>query len=308
MQSKLAIAIPTYNRAEMMESNLLLMIDELVQFDIPVYISDDSTNSDTEHLIDKLKSKHSLFHYEKNEVRLGHDLNCLHTIWLPKEQYVWYLGDSMIISKGALEKILKILEKKDYDFICCNAVGRNLDIATGLFTDRNEILENLCWHLTLTGSTIYNMDKLIDLSNIDLSKFKNFPQTAILFEHFARKNAELFWINERLIYNNPNKSSYWVSKVFDVFINDLKSFIHNLSSKYPTKSKDYAILQHSVKTGIFNYSSFVRYRINGFYDCNVFNKYKRDFVNYTDANLGILFLIGLFPIRVLKAAFNLFKK
>jgi abequosyltransferase len=306
--SKLAIAIPTYNRAEMLESNLLQIMEELIRFNISVYISDDSTNNETENLIKKLKEKHDLFHYRKNRIRLGHDLNCIHTISMSKEEYVWYLGDSMIIKNGALEKVLDIINKEDYDFISCNAEGRDLDIETGVFTDKIKILEELCWHLTLTGATIYNKERLFDLSNFDVSKFKNFPQTAILFEQFARKKASLLWINEKLIANNPNKSSYWVSKVFEVFIYDLKSFVYGMSSIYPIKSKDYAILQHSVKTGIFNYGNFVKYRISGFYNYSVFNSHKKDIAMYTNSNLVVLLAIAVVPNRILKIVFNLFKK
>jgi glycosyltransferase involved in cell wall biosynthesis len=300
--NKLSIAIPTYNRAEILQFNLLQIIDELIEFQIPVYISDDSTNEETYIVINDLKKKHSLIYYRKNEIRFGHDLNCLHTISFPKEQYVWYMGDSMIIKEGSIEKVLNYIQDKRYDFISCNAEGRDLELKTKIFTNGTELLERLCWHLTMTGVTIYNKNTLLDFTKFDVTKFKNFPQTAIIFENFASKDSSLLWINEVLIYGNPQKKSYWSTKVFDVFLNDYKRFILNLNEVYSSKSKDIAITSHSITSGIFNYRSFLKYRADGFFNYNVFCTYKDDIVKYTNTNSFILFFISIFPKPFLKLA------
>ncbi|SHG29770.1 Glycosyltransferase involved in cell wall bisynthesis [Flavobacterium fluvii] len=305
MSTKLAIAIPTYNRAEMLEYNLLQIIDELIQYHIPVYISDDSTNDETEKVFDRLKDKHKLFHYKKNEISLGHDLNCLHTISLPIENYVWYMGDSMIIKKGAIQKILSIMDGGDYDFICCNAEGRDLDINNMVFSNGVELMEMLCWHLTMTGATVYNKSKIFDIANFEVSKFKNFPQIAIIFEQFAANESRLFWTNEKLIYSNSQKNSYWESKVFEVFIDDYRSFLYNLSEVYTMGAKNGALLQHSLKTGIFSCRSFVLYRIGGFYNYEIFKKYKDDFKNFTRTNSLFLLILSFVWIKPL-SKFNFF--
>lgn len=306
MQSNLAIAIPTYNRAEIIKFNLASILGELIKFNIPVYISDDSTDDSTELLIKELKSKHDLFFYRKNEVRLGHDLNCVKTITFPKEKYVWYLGDSMIIEPGAIELILKYVENEDFDFISCNADGRELDIESKIFTDKIEIFDNLCWHLTLTGATIYNKEKLSGLLNFDTSKFKNFPQTAIIFEQLVLENSNLCWINRRLVRNNPNKTSYWAKNVFNVFLEDFSSFVFNLPTEYSISSKIKVVRDHSLKTGVFSYFSFINYRIEGYYDYKTFLKYRKKIKKFTSNNTGILIVISLVPRVILKCISNIY--
>lgn len=298
--NKLSIAIPTYNRAEMLEYNLLQIIDELLQYNIPVYISDDSTNEETEKCIRKMNEKYGLFHYKKNEIRMGHDLNCLHTLSLPVENYVWYMGDSMIIKKGSIEKVLSYIDSDVYDFISCNADGRFIDVGSKVFNDGVVLFETLCWHLTMTGSTIYNKNKLFDLANFDISKFKNFPQTAIIFEQFATKKSQLFWTNEKLIYSNQKKNSYWASKVFEVFIDDFKTFIFNLDAIYSSKSRNIVISKHSINSGVFNYKSFLKYRMEGVFNYKIFKHYHRDTTKYTNVNYFILFFISIFPRSFIK--------
>nr|WP_315223156.1 glycosyltransferase family 2 protein [uncultured Flavobacterium sp.] len=305
MESNLAIAIPTYNRAEIIKFNLESILEELKKFNIPVYISDDSTDDSTELLIKQFKSKHDLFYYRRNEVRFGHDLNCINTITFPKEKYVWYLGDSMIIEPGSIEHVLKCIENENFDFICCNADGRDLNITSRIFTDKTEIFENLCWHLTLTGATIYNKEKLAWLHNFDISKFKNFPQTAIIFEQLVIESSNLYWINKSLVRNNPNKTSYWARNVFNVFLEDFSSFVLNLPEDYPLSLKIKVIRYHSQKTGIFSYFSFVNYRIEGYYDYTTFLKYRTKFKKFTINNIYILLIIALFPRVILKYISNI---
>lgn len=305
MQNKLAIAIPTYNRAKILEFNLLQILDELIAFEIPVYISDDSTNEETASVIAALKIKHPLFYYRKNDIRLGHDLNCVHTISFPIETYVWYLGDSMIIKKGSIGRLIACVQDESYDFISFNAERQNLFVENKVYNSGNDVFIDLCWHLTMTGATVYNIKKILDLKKFKVENFKNFPQTAIIFEQFAAKESKLLWINENLISGNKEKSSYWAFKVFDVFIDDYKNFVHNLSTKYPINSKDKVVSMHTILSGIFNYHSFVKYRIQGIFNYKVYLKHKKDFKKYTNLNTGILFVLSLFPIFFLKSLYKI---
>lgn len=305
MQNKLAIAIPTYNRPEILKFNLLQILDDLIKYDIPVYISDDSSNDDTRKVIEELKSKHTLFVYHKNEIQLGHDLNFVSTIRLPKEEYVWYLGDSIVIKEGAIKKILNIVSTSNYDFISLNAESRDLNIEQKVFNDGYELLDKLCWHLTMTGTTIYNSKNIFNLDYFNVNKFKNFPQLAFIFEIFAKKESSLYWINEKIIYVNSQKKSYWSQNIFEIFINDFKNSLNNLDEIYPLRVKDKVILQHSVKSKIFILRAFVKYRLNGIFDYKIFVKYKKSFIKYTKVNILILFIIAILPISFFKMLFRI---
>jgi glycosyltransferase involved in cell wall biosynthesis len=154
--NKLAIAIPTYNRAAILRENILLMLGEIRRFSIPVYISDDSTNNETEIVFQEIKKVYEYIYYYKNSPSLGHDKNCLRTIGLPSEDYVWYLGDSNIIKPFGIEKILNIINNNDFDFVSVNVSTRELDLSDKLITDGNQLLFDLGWHLTMTSATIYS--------------------------------------------------------------------------------------------------------------------------------------------------------
>ena len=53
MNNNLAIFIPTYNRPKILKSNLVNIINQAQEFEIPVYVSDDSNNKETKIIIEE---------------------------------------------------------------------------------------------------------------------------------------------------------------------------------------------------------------------------------------------------------------
>ena len=126
INTRLAVAIPTFNRVELLEANIRSMLPELREFSIPIYVSDDSSNDDTKLMIAKLQKNYQYIFYSKNEKNLGHDKNFFQTLKLPEADYVWLLGDSLSLKSGALLSLLKAIVKKQPEIIGVNAKNRDL--------------------------------------------------------------------------------------------------------------------------------------------------------------------------------------
>jgi len=297
--NRLAIAIPTYNRAAILKEDILLMLGEIKKFSIPIYISDDSTNDETEFFFQEIKKEYEYIFYFKNSPGLGHDRNCLNTIGLPEEDYIWYLGDSNIIKPNGIERILDVIKNDEYDFVCVNVESRLLDLSDRLIIEGNELLVDLGWHLTMTSVTVYSKSIQSKLSELDLNKCKNFPQTALIFEKFAQENCRLFWINDRIIYGNKNKRSYWSNAVFEVFLKDWDSFILKLPDFYLKENKKYTIRKHSEKSSLFTLKKFLNYRSKGFFSFAVLKKYYKYIRFNSDVNIVLLIFISISPKRFL---------
>ncbi|OEF29492.1 glycosyltransferase family 2 protein, partial [Vibrio rumoiensis] len=269
--NNLALAIPTYNRCDILAENLLNMMPELNRFNIPVYISDDSSNNETRDMISDFKKSYPYIYYYRNTPSLGHDDNCYKTLSLPNEKYIWYLGDSMIIKPGSVEAILKLIRNNSYDFIITNSENRGLSLKTGLLTDKNKVFSDLAWHLTLTGACIYSKDIIKKHKNIDY--FKNFPQTSIILKSICQ-DCKLYYLNEFGTALNVKKVSYWNDNVFDVFAKDWVKFIRCIQ-KYCDENFDATevIKSHSKNTGIFGVSNLINYRISGVLNFRKYTKY-----------------------------------
>lgn len=306
--NRLALAIPTYNRASILVEDLQAMMDEIKAFSIPVYISDDSNSEESQIILQYFNTiEYPYIYYYHNELGLGHDRNCLKTLALTTEDYTWYLGDSVIIENGGISKVLNVIESFEADFICVNVAGRKLDMPNNLFKDGNELLLELGWHLTQTGATIYSRRSLNALSDIDLMKCKNFPQTFLVFQTFAFNQSSLYWINEKLVFGNPRKQSYWNTKVFDIFLKDWHDCMMNLPVHYHLSNKIAAYKRHNLMTGLFNLVKLVGYRLKGVYDFSIFKKYYTMLKENSNVPVSILFILSVTPKVLLNSLFKAYK-
>ena len=189
--TKLAIAIPTFERAEIIKVTISSLIREVKYYSIPIYISDNSSDDKTEKIVYELKKQYDLIYYYRNRIDLGHDKNSFYVAQLPDSEYVWLLGDSIKVKVGAIKNILNIIENYKPGIISVNAVGRDLDKQSGLYQDHNAVLNDLGWHITLTGATIYSKKALSTINKVALDTFRNIPQLSHIF-NFLSEHCSFF--------------------------------------------------------------------------------------------------------------------
>lgn len=305
--SKLAIAIPTYNRCEILKENLLYMIDEIKNYNIPIYISDDSDNDLTKNMITELKKDYEYIYYFKNESSLGHDRNCLYTLSLPDEDYIWYLGDSMRIENGKIKDILDISSKDCYDLILVNCLDRDVNVPSKQYFSHRTFFLELAWHATLTGATIYHKDSL---NKINFKKYldTNFVQLGIILERALDIKNGILWINKSYISSNKKKKSYWSKNIFEVFAKNWSDFILNLPEAYSYKDKLRVIKDHSDYTGIFKLKRYLVYRAEGVLNIKSYIKYFKSLKLASSLNILIIFFLLLIPSFILKLPLNIFRR
>jgi glycosyltransferase involved in cell wall biosynthesis len=298
MNRKLSIAIPTYNRETILCQTIDFILEEVIANELLIYIVDDSNNNITCEIIKKKYANIPNIIYSKNVVNLGHDKNFFKTISIIQEQFVWYLGDSMFIKKGIITKILNIINSSDYDFIVLNEDSRRFSLKDNLFIDYASVLNKIGWHLTMSGVTIYNSKTLKKFHNSKVDLYKNFPQLALIVDYIYCNNFKLLWINEKCLFGNKGKISYWNKNVFDVFINDLETTLLNI--KLPAEIINKIIKDHSFYTQIFGINKLIKYRSEGFYDIKKFQKFKSKISIYTDTNLLLAFIVSMLNKRILR--------
>ncbi|NTU21783.1 glycosyltransferase [Brevibacillus sp. HB1.2] len=101
-----SILIPTYNRPQLFELALRSALGQTYP-NIEVIIGDDSTNDETERLIEKYVSQFKNIHYVKNEQNLGQFQNDLMLFDLANGEYVNYLMDDDLFHHEKIEKMMK---------------------------------------------------------------------------------------------------------------------------------------------------------------------------------------------------------
>jgi abequosyltransferase len=291
---RLSIAIPSFNRADILKSNILMMLPEIRQFSIQIFISDDSNNDETQNMINEIQVEYESIFYSRNAPSLGHDDNIFRTLSLPETDYVWLLGDSIVIKRGAIKNVLEVIDSDQPGIIAVNANNRAIDSINGHHEDCNRVFSTFAWHLTLTGATIYSKNAIASAESLIKSEFKNFPQIALIFNYLST-SCSFHWLNNKWIYSSREKTSYWANNMFEVFLEDWSNVIWSLPDCYDHSDKENTIIDHSQKGDLFSSKSLLSARASGAYDMDIFRKYKQVLPNHSGLRLPVLLIIALIP-------------
>lgn len=302
MNKILAIAIPTYNRSEILYDNMPSLLLEAKKYSIPIYISDNSMNDQTKNTIDHYLLDYENIFYEKNLDDVGHDRNSLSVLRIPQTDYVWLLGDSLKVSEFAIRDVLDVINKYTPGLVAVNAVGRELNFNSGNYQSCVDVFSMLGWHLTLTGAVIYSREAIESMDYEKILKNNNFPQIPLIFNYLATHKS-LYWINNKIIKASKKKKGYWASKALSIFIDDWSNSINNLSSIYPKNVKNKVILKHSHKTNVFGFKSLIMLRVAGGFNYRLLRSYGKTLMVHSTLKPMLVVIISVVPIILLKFLF-----
>jgi len=119
--SLLTIFIPTYNRCNLLDDSLSIIVDEWNGLDsdlkskIEIVISNNCSNDDTEEVVKKYQEICPIIKYNLNKLNLGAEANIELGVQFTSHRYLWILGDDDHLERGALKVITNELIK---DFPC----------------------------------------------------------------------------------------------------------------------------------------------------------------------------------------------
>lgn len=106
----LTIAIPTYNRNEILLRGLKPLVESLPSSCEIVIVDNASTVPVEDFLLDRLELKHVKVY--RNSVNIGVNSNILRCVEKCSTPYIWIVGDDDYIEVGALNRVLDQLESK----------------------------------------------------------------------------------------------------------------------------------------------------------------------------------------------------
>lgn len=306
MSNLLGIAIPTFNRSNILLENLNTMLPSILKYDVQVYVSDDSTDQKTLEMMKHFLSTFSNFKYVANNPKLGHDLNCISTLKLALEEndYVWYLNDSSFIEKRSFDMLVENLNANFFSAIMINCKNRVTDVIPKELMDRNEFVKQLAWHATKTGVTIYNSKILNNvLSSNNYKKYlgTNFIQLGLLFELIYSCSLPLLWLKDiSLLDNNKkNSNSYWHKDVIKVFAYDWANFC--LMLNFISSSQQVCLMRmHTEKTKLFSLTGTCYLRSKDGIKLKDVIEYRKSILLVSRRKFLLLTIVSLIPVNMLK--------
>ena len=130
MNKLLTIAIPTYNRAELLNKQLTWLSQAIKGFEseCEILVSDNCSTDHTQSIISKWQSilNNITFKSNKNPENIGVMRNIIYCLSAATTKYVWTIGDDDPIQERAVAYVInKIKQTEDLSLLFLNFSGRN---------------------------------------------------------------------------------------------------------------------------------------------------------------------------------------
>jgi len=130
MDKLLTIAIPTFNRAELLDKQLAWLAQAIkgLEADCEILVSDNCSTDNTLDVVKKWQSNLSniTFNYNRNNENIGVLKNVAYCLSAATTKYVWTIGDDDPIQERAVTYVVtKLKEDQDLSLLFLNFSGRN---------------------------------------------------------------------------------------------------------------------------------------------------------------------------------------
>ena len=142
----LTIAIPTYNRAALLDGNLCQLNRELLLLEdcyVEILVSDNRSEDHTQEILKKHEASGLKMRVIKNHSNIGSDKNIAQCFNEAIGDYVLILGDDDLIVDGALKLLILKLKEKRFGVVFLRSYGFNDDFKKELpFSKSHDVVYN----------------------------------------------------------------------------------------------------------------------------------------------------------------------
>ncbi len=227
----LSIAIPTFNRAHLLDTCLLHICAQLPEFNssVEVIVSNNNSDDHTDDIVQKYIAQGHTITYLKNSENIGAEKNAVQCFKSARGKYILILGDDDILLDGSLRKIIPLLRNGEYGVVALNAYGYKVDYgrerprsyAEGItiYADPVQYIKRVNFRITFLSGNIVNKDLVDKL--IDPSEFigTNIPQVNWILTAILRSPVNAYIENYIVAAKQENSGGYKLCQVFGANFN-----------------------------------------------------------------------------------------
>jgi acetyltransferase-like isoleucine patch superfamily enzyme len=278
----LSITIPTYNRCDILQENLDLLLPQL-KSNVEILIFDNHSTDSTQKYCKSLGKKISYFRQLSN---IGADRNMMECLRAANGEYIWLLCDDDLPAANAVDSLIGFLETGKRPGIITLRTqwcGKNMEgysfapVATKWeIYDKNSFLKNVGDMLTFCSAIVVRKD-VLDMCFIESFIGTNLVPAAIALQAAGKSNLVAMPCEKILFGRSGNAGGYDAYTVFSKNLSELLSSSkqygyarHALSSVYTSTLKGVMLYIISVWpktfTGIYNLFKYSFY-YKEFYSC-----------------------------------------
>lgn len=237
----LTIAIPTYNRRNLLKRALESIVPQLNP-KIELLVSDNASDDGTDEM---MVQSFPMVRYIKNETNKGWDYNFLQCYREAKGTYVILLGSDDRMSAGAIDYLTDFLENNDCDLVFLNyrfydVTRKEVYLENGIHikdyqdkqdivtTDRNLFMKYANHGITFISASVVRKSMLLEVKDSDKFVGTNFIHTYIMLEALKDKQALFGVIMQPFIEDNATSGDSEISKTPNDYFTVFGRCIYNV--------------------------------------------------------------------------------
>jgi glycosyltransferase involved in cell wall biosynthesis len=294
----ITFGIPVYNNAAMLDDTLSYLYNEFGMDDFQLLISDNCSTDNTVQVIQKYASGHKNLHYFVQEKNAGTDMNCYFLQQQCKTRYFMHLADYIRPYRKQFLEVISMLQAGDYDAVIIEDGTRLKFMDSKLYTDKNEALADLFWHMTHMSVTIYSSE--IFKSKIPDYLVKHgfeFFSIVRIFNYLAEKEScKVYWHSEQCMYIPPRKKvSAWHGRFMYVWVEQYVETILALPMVYSLESKLLALKEFYEGSIILQLVTFAKYIKEKDMTSKQIYKYRKHIPYISKFDWRFLYFLSLMP-------------
>ena len=306
----LSICIPTYNRGRQLQDQIGSLVVRVYKHNIPLFISDNASTDCTGEVVRRWRDCYPHIYYARNERNFGFDHNVRNVLKMSTSRYAWLLSDDDRLEDGAVEQVLAVAESGDFDMIVVNGGalhdedgnvvnGRVFHTGSAVFTDRNEVLGRIGWHMTWISSLIFG-DGIRKKGNFDKFIGSQIIHFATVFDYLSSKDISVYWESRCCVAGAQEGLPSWLGKTLEIWGKNWFDTIQALPRSYSEEVKRACMFTHGVKASQFDLPMLFLMRIHGFYDYSMLRKYRWYLPHVAKTSLLSFTMIAVLPRRLIK--------
>lgn len=246
-QLLLSICIPTYNRANILDQSLARIIKEFELLEnksrVEFIISDNQSPDNTSEIVRKYIDQGLPVQYVRNIVNIGADRNFIQCFDLAKGEYLWLLGDDDFLKRGALSKIINVLEQNTYGILLLQ-MDSKVEVFSTQYENPQLFAAKVGFWFTFISGNIVNT-KYVSQINFEpyIGSYMIQVPLYMMAALSEKKNA---LIHEKLLDDGMNADSNGGYNFFEVFVNNYLKLCREFIDKGLLSKISYEKIKHNL--------------------------------------------------------------
>jgi len=248
----LAICILTRNRRIVLEECLASVLPQADALGVGVIVSDNCSSDGTWQALETLKRQYPWMQIMRHTRDIGYRDNLTGAVLSSRAEYVWPMGDKMVLLPDALEYVVSVLVRLHPDAVVVNAPGGIVSTVEKEYSTSRSCLTELGWWTSVTGATVLPRQAFVDALHIQPLSRPHLHVVA-LFSYLASMPAPRVLFSGRAVIQpgeisiaNHIASSVMLADRLEVSGRSWYDAVMNLPALYSTGDKLQMLRSHSM--------------------------------------------------------------